>query len=188
MSMGKKVLLTVYLVVITALCVVLLCAIFGAVDQQHITNSIATMFEGSIGYRILYAAIAIILIIVGVFLIFFDFGKKNLKAVKIASVENGSIMITVKAIEELVSKYLKKETSIKEIRSSVSTFDEYVEINVDLSIHAGVNIPETTMSLHEGLRQSIESQTGIAVKDVKILVQSISGGTMSLKESGAATK
>lgn len=188
MSVTKRIVLSVYLAVVILLCLVLLFSIFGVIGQDYVTHAVATMMNGSTGYQVLYAAIAIALVVVGVCLIFLDFRPRSPKSVKIAAVENGSIMITVRAIEELVGRYLKQQENIKELHAKVQSFEEYVEIQVDISIFPGVNIPEVTRGIHEGLKQSVESQTGIEVRDVKILVQNIVSEAVAEKLNGAVVK
>lgn len=173
MSTGKKVILYIYIIVITLICLALICTMFGVLKTTYVQDAVNMMTGTAFGFKLLFTVIFAIFIIVGIYLLFFDAKKAPEKTVKIVSVENGTVFITLKAVEELISKYLSNEKSIKEEKTKIIVNEDNIEINVGLSVYPGINIPEVTRSINTGLKESIESQTGLTVQNVNILVQNI---------------
>ena len=173
MSTGKKVVLFIYIIVITLICIGLLCSIFGVLKTSYIQD-VANMMTGTeFGYKVLFTIILCVFIAVGIFLLFFDVKKAPEKTVKIAAVDSGTVFITIKAVHELISKYLSKEKSVKEGQTKIVVNDDNIDINVGVSVYPGISIPDVTRSISTGLKESIESQTGINVNNVNVLVQNI---------------
>lgn len=185
MSTGKKVVLSIYIIVITLICIALICCMFGVLKTSYIQDAANFMTGNEFGFKLLFTVIFAVFIVVGIFLLFFDTKKKAEKTVKIAAVESGTVFITLKAVEELVSKYLSKEKSIKEGQTKINVNEDSIDIHVGLSVYPGINIPEVTRSINTGLKESIESQTGINVQSVNVLVQNILNAPHTSSKTGS---
>lgn len=183
MTGAKKAILTVYLILIVLCCSLILCCMFGVLNTHFVTDVVNTFLFGSFIFKILYTIIFIILIVVAIFLLFFDFKKPVEKTVKIAAYSNGSVLISIKAIEELVGKYLSQLTSIKENKSKVIPNDDSISVKVDLGVYSETNIPEVTKSINDGLKYFIENQTGLKVQDVDVLIQNIASTAQNADRS-----
>ncbi len=177
MGTGTRALFTVFLVAVIALCVFVLGTLFGLVPVTYIDGIARTVSVGGFWYKFLYAAILIVVVVVGFMLMFFGVRKKAPKTAKIAVFESGSIVITVKAIEELVEKYVREVKSIKGLHSNVVSYNDYIDINVEIAVQPGSDIPELTKDLQFGLAEAIQKQTGITVKQTKISVMTIDDRT-----------
>ncbi len=180
MKAGTRVVFTIYLVVIIVAGLFLLATMFGAVDGQYLDGIVNTLYDGSMGYKILYAAIIIVIIVVGICLIFFGLGKQTPKTARIASFENGSIVIAVRAIEELVERYVRETKHVKGLAHKVTSSGDDVDIDVQLSVMPNTDIPQITKDLKDGLKANIEAHTGITVKQVNVSVMGITDSLASL--------
>lgn len=173
MKVGTRVLFTIFLLVIIIGLIFLLASMFGLIDQSMIDNIGQTMLSGGVGYKILYAVIAIVLIIVALVLMFFGTGKVQPKTARVAVFENGSILITVHAIEELVQKYVREFHDVNGLVTRVASFDSYIEIYIEISTMPESNIPDLTRTLKEGLTENIQQHTGITVNKTNVKVMEI---------------
>ena len=173
MKVGTRVVFTIYLLVIVILCLFLLGTIFGLVDVSYLDGATATMTGGAFWYQFLYGAILIVLVVVGIGLMFFGIRRETPKTAKIADFESGSIAITVKAIEELVEKYVRESKDIKGLHIRVVSYNEYIDIFTEISIKPDTDIPELTKDMQSGLTEYIQKHTGITVRKNKIMVMNI---------------
>lgn len=171
MKVGTRVLLTVYLIVVITLCGFILATIAGFISGNNILDFARTLVDGSVLFKILYAVIAIVLIIVSFMLMFFGLGKAPVaRTAQVAVFESGHVVITIKAIEELVERYVHQNKSIKGLRTNVVSHEDSLDINLEVSVLPDINIPEVTKELQSGLVGYIQDNTGIMVKEIKITV------------------
>ncbi len=170
MKTGTRIVFTVYLFAVIALCVFLLGILAGIFRPDSLSDFIYTMQNGMIWYKVLYAVIGIVVIIVSFMLMFFGTGKVTPKTAKVAVFDSGSILITVKAIEELVERFVHEKKEIKGLKTNVISYDDAIDINIDVSVLPDVDIPEVTKDLQAGLADYIQKHTGITVKQTKIMV------------------
>lgn len=181
MKMGTRVVLTVYLIAVIALCGFILATLAGLVPVSALSDFTNTVGGGSIWFKILYAVIAIVVILVSFLLMFFGMGKAPMpKTADIATFESGSIRITLKAIEELVERFVHENKNIRGLKTAVITHDNFLDINIDISVLPDANIPEVTKELQSGVAAYIQEHTGITVKQIQIMVT-------GLKENSART-
>ncbi len=173
MNVGTRIIFSVYVAAVIILCAFVLGTLFGLIPLPHITGIVQTISLGSFWYKFLYAAILIAMIAIGAMLLFFGIRKADPKTAKIAMFENGSVVMTVSAIEELVERYMREVKSIKGLKTKVISYDDYIDINVEISVLPGTDIPELTKELQFGLVVAIQKQTGITVKQTKIVVISL---------------
>ena len=75
MKVSTRIILTIFLIVVIALCLFLLATMFRLIDADYLTLSVQTMLLGNIGFKILYAAIFVVMIVVAFMLMFFGIKK-----------------------------------------------------------------------------------------------------------------
>jgi uncharacterized alkaline shock family protein YloU len=184
MKAGTRVIMTLYIVFVIILSLFVLMVLAGAYDSSMLIGVANTIASGSFWYKLGYGAIAVVLIIAGVMLLFFGIKKETPKTAKIAAFENGSIVIAVKAIEELVQRFLREASDVKETHSSVTSYSDYINIDVEISVRPGISVPDVTKALQDGLKEDIEKHTGITVKETKIVVASIYESASKLPLAG----
>lgn len=181
MKVGTRVVLTIYLIAVIALCGFILATIGGLIPGSDLSNFTNTVINGSIWFKILYAVIAVVVIIVSFMLMFFGAGKAPApKTAKVASFESGSILITVKAIEELVERYVHENKSVKGLHTNVISHEDTLDIAIDICVLPDVDIPAMTKELQSGLAAYIQEHTGITVNETKIMVTGLKENSAKL--------
>lgn len=175
MRTGTRVLLTIFLIVVICAFAFLLLTMFGVISADALTGVLATALHGGFWYKLGYAVVCIIMIVVAFMLMFFGFGKNHQheSTVQIAQLGAGGIVITTKAIEEMVQREVTAAPGVRSAHSRVTSFGDYVDIAVRLSVAPGTNIPEVTKTLQTQLEQDIQTQTGVAVRDLHLSVTDI---------------
>ncbi|MGI6152409.1 MAG: alkaline shock response membrane anchor protein AmaP [Christensenellaceae bacterium] len=173
MKVGTRILLTVFLIVIILLCLFLIGTMAGFFHSSYLEGAVSTMLHGAMGYQAIYITVFIVIIVLCLALMFFGTGKQTPKTANIAIFESGSIVITVRAIEELVEKYVRETRDVKGLKSNVLSYTDYININLEVSVLPDIDIPALTKNLQDGLRENIQTLTGITVKNIKIMVMEI---------------
>lgn len=84
--------------------------------------------------------------------------------------EQGSIFITLAAIDGMVQKHVRNNDRIKGCESQITAVSEGIAIKLKLSLLPDTNIPELTTALQASVKEYIESLSGIQVTEVTILV------------------
>lgn len=181
MSVGMRVLLTIFLVVIICALLYILVSMFGLVSSAPLESVAATALHGGFWYKFLYAAVCVVLIVVAFIIMFFGSHKRSAPVAQVAELNGGTIVITVKAIEELIQREITNTREVKAAHTHVVSHGDYVDVTTNLSLLPGENIPEVTKDLQSRLQEDIQTQTGVHIRDMKITVtdveDSISGMT-----------
>ncbi len=179
MKVGTRVVLTIFLVVVIAACGFLLAIIAGLLPADQLTNFAYTATSGDIWFKVLYAVIAIVMIIVSFMLMFFGMGKPvAAKTASVATFESGSVAITIKAIEELVERFVHKDKNIMGLKTNVISQANALEMNLEVCVLPESDIPQVTKELQEGLSEYIQKHTGIVVSKISITVIGIKENTV----------
>lgn len=174
MKMGTRIIFTVFILVVVAFCVFLLGTLFGAIDSGILSNMSGVLTSGGeLGYQFLAAVILIAMIVVGILLVFFGMFKKSQKTATVAMLENGNILITVKAVEDLIDRYMKEEKQIRGTHITVTPYGESIDISLEVSVTQEADIPALTNELQNGLTEYVHKHTGLAVKKNEIVVMSV---------------
>ena len=173
MKVSTRIILSIYLLAVIALCLFILAIIFGLLPAEILTQITTTIIDGSIWYRAIHVVIFGAMLVIGICLMFFGIKKEQPKTAVIASFEIGKISIAISALEELAGKFVRQTGAVKGVATRVLSLGDQIEINVKISILPDVSIPDITQDLQAGLINYIESYTGIKVKQAKIMVTSI---------------
>lgn len=180
MKGSTRVIFSIYLLVVIALCLYLLATIFGLLPAANLSQITNTLSDGNFWVRALYVVIFIVLLVVSCCLMFFGIKKEQLKTAVIASLDSGSISIAINALEDLAKRFVKQTGAVKGEAIKVLSLGEQVELDIKISILPEVSIPQITQELQAGLIEYIETYSGIKVKQAMITVASINE---SIKES-----
>lgn len=184
MKVSTRIIFTIYLLVVVALCLFVLGIIFGLLPAVSLSQVTDTVMNGGIWFKALYVCIFGVMLVAGVCLMFFGIRKEQPKTAVIASFESGKISIAISALEELAAKFVKQTGAIKGVGIKVVPVGDGVEINVKISILPDVSIPQITQDLQAGLINYIETYSGIKVAQAKVMVTSIDEAIKMNKISG----
>lgn len=173
MSVGMRVLLTIFLAVIICGLVFVLLSMFGFISTSPLESIAATALHGGFGYKFLYAAICVVLIVIAVIIMFFGTHKRSAAVADVAEFNGGRIVITTRAIEELIQREITNMREIKAARTRVISHGDYVDIITNLSLLPGESIPDVTKKLQNTLQNDLQAQAGVHIRDLKITVTDV---------------
>lgn len=173
MSVGMRVLLTIFLAVIICSLVFVLVSMFGFVSPSALESVAATALHGGFWYKFAYAAVCVVLIVIAFIIMFFGSHKRPPAVAQVAEVNGGTIVITVKAIEELIQREIMNTKEVKAAHTHVVSHGDYVDVTTNLSLLPGESIPDVTKELQSRLQEDIQVQTGVHIRDMKITVADV---------------
>ena len=106
------------------------------------------------------------------------------KTAEIKTFESGRVSIAIPALEELVRKYIREtpDISLEEVR--VDYASAALKIAMKVSMPCNISIPETTELAQNGLREYIQTHSGIPVSDIKMIVSAVSDPIKTTDFSG----
>ncbi len=94
-------------------------------------------------------------------------------SVSVQNTENGAVRISVQAMDTLVKQAIGQADGIEEIKTSVVNHEDSISVNIDMTLRSDVHIPNVTMLMQRSIKNFIEEFSGIAVRDVAVLVSRI---------------
>lgn len=104
--------------------------------------------------------------------------NKDRKAVS-KHTDIGEIMISLNSIENIASNATKRSNGIKESKTLIKKADDGVSIEVRVVVMPDISIPVISEEVQGRVKRSVEDASGITVKNVKVIVDSIYPGITS---------
>ncbi len=178
MNIFFRVLLAFY-----AFCLAVFSALgmYVAIDPQAfvdiagaITGIIST--EGATAFRVIVFITALIFFALSI--MFLLSGVKSNKDKKAVSKHTniGEIRISLNSIENIAINASKRSNGVKETKTLVKKADDGVEIEVRIVVMPDLSIPVISEEVQGRVKKSVEESSGISVKQVKVIVDSIYSG------------
>jgi len=116
--------------------------------------------------------IFLLLFITGSWMIYpFFVRERNTTVIDIS--ELGEVDITVEALDNLVNTVALQQEGVLEIRNRMRATEDGLSISLTEKVNPGIPIPEITRNLQLLVKSYIEDTTGVTVKEVRVLVESI---------------
>jgi uncharacterized alkaline shock family protein YloU len=112
-----------------------------------------------------------VVIIVSIMLMFSGIRRRKPKAALVRVTEGGSISISISALEEMVTRFIAANESVRTVRAAAWVRDSKLNVQAKLSVAEGTNIPETMQAIQAGLKAHIELLSGIEVNKIMLLVE-----------------
>jgi len=134
------------------------------------------LFDSSLSNRSTSAVVFIIALIFFIIsLIFLLTGIRSAKDKKSVSKHTniGEVRISLGTIENIALAASKKLNGVKETRARVFNKDDAVSITMNTIVLNDVNIPEVSVGMQEIVKKAVEQTAGVAVSDVKIIVENV---------------
>lgn len=88
-------------------------------------------------------------------------------------------MISLNSIENIASNATKRSNGIKESKTLIKKADDGVNIEVRVVVMPDISIPVISEEVQGRVKRSVEDASGITVKNVKVIVDSIYPGITS---------
>lgn len=102
--------------------------------------------------------------------------KKDRNSVTVQTTQqgNGEVRVSVQALDALVKQAVAGNSDgVADIKTSIVNHDDSISVKIDMSLHGDAHIPNITMLLQSSVKSFIEEFSGIAVRDVSIMVKTI---------------
>ena len=89
----------------------------------------------------------------------------------------GEIRISLNSIENIALNVSKKFNGVRDTKANVLKKDENVLITIRVVVMPDINIPALAEDMQSIVKKSVEESSGIAVEEVRVLVDGIFSGT-----------
>ncbi len=169
MSVGTRVLLSVFLVIILGICGLIIAACFGAFSAGDIL-ALAHGFLDT-GFKYIWAAAALLMGIIAITLLFFRTKEAPVHAVMLDTSTDGSVAVTTEALKELTGNYLKNVQGIVVQRIEIYPLGyKTLRLNLAISVRQEVQVPELTKKIRDEIKKYIETYSGISADQIFIKI------------------
>jgi len=162
----------------------LLTGVIGAEGIIAYINQYAPLMDGMKGKVIMIAAAAV-LVILAVMLLsaIFPSRKKRSSTFAIQRNENGTVRISLKALETLVQKCLNQHAELKVVSSSLFSDEERVRVDVHINMQTDISMPLAISALQKQIKKYLEACSGVVIQEVRIFVEGTMPATAETADS-----
>jgi uncharacterized alkaline shock family protein YloU len=142
--------------------------------SEYIIQAIST--DNATTLRI--AVFAVALVFFALSIMFLLSGVRNSKDRKAVSKHTsiGEIKISLNSIENIAINASRKTNGVRDSKTLVRKTDDSVEIEIRIVVMPDMSIPAITEDVQQRVKKSVEDTAGIAVKTVRVIVDSIYTG------------
>lgn len=170
MRLFLRVLFTLYVLLVLFLIGVTLGCAWGLIDQNHPLYWVQLLYEDAVVFwSVTIGGIAVA--ILSVALMFSGVRKRKPRTATVKVSEGGTISITLSALEEMSTRYIAADASVRSVRATAAVREGKLIVKANLSVAEGTNIPEVLLALQTGLKAHIELLAGIEVAKIMLLVE-----------------
>lgn len=99
--------------------------------------------------------------------------RTDRSSVSVQNSENGSVRISVAAMDTLVKQAIAHDEGVVDIKTSIINHEDSISVSIDMTLASDVHIPNVTMMMQRSIKNFIEEFSGIAVREVSIMVSKI---------------
>lgn len=99
--------------------------------------------------------------------------KQDRASVSVQHTENGSVRISVAAMDTLVKQAIAHDEGVVDIKTAIINHEDSISVSIDMTLASDVHIPNVTMMMQRTIKNFIEEFSGIAVREVTIMVSKI---------------
>lgn len=171
MSVGTRIVFSVFILIILAVCAAVILSTLSLIDPA-ILQPIWNAFTDPAG-KYLCAGIAAVLFVVGVCLLFFGSKKAAPPTVTLTADADGSVELTVQAVEELALRCLTEIQGVLVKRILIipaAHTNANVKVKVEYCVKPGVEIPGLSGKIQTTLKEYLEKYAGLATENVELKV------------------
>lgn len=176
------------LIVVAALLFLCAAVTLGALgirtDTAQALNGALEWLQGGVWQRIAACAIALVVVAFAAALLWIVLpgGRGQRRNFAVQKNENGTVKISVKALEALVAKCLAQHAELKIVSSTLRSDGDAVQVDVHVTLAADISIPLAVAALQKQIKQYLEACSGVDVREVRVIVDN----TTDAQESNAS--
>ena len=166
-----RILVAIAGVVLLAICAGLVAQVFFHTDVVRFISEQVNM--DSRLFRIAAAAIAVLLLLIGIycFLMLFRHRSKRDKFI-LQKMESGDLAISLNALETMVSKCMEQHSEIVTENIRLENQRDGLIIKIRGKVAGGISIPLTVDTLQKQIKQYVTACSGVEVKGIRVQIES----------------
>ncbi len=178
MTLSKKILMFAHWLCSVLFCAAFFAFLFAPEPVRHVYDSLASSM-GAIRARILFGVLLAIYAALSVAVICALFrrvkgvGRSERGFIDVASGDNGHVRIAVSAVEQMVRQSVHSIDGISEMKIDIENLDDAIGISVNAVIVSGSHVPTLTANMQRAIRQFLELNCGVAVRDIAISINAV---------------
>ena len=134
-------------------------------------------FARETGGVILTVIVAFVVALLALKLLFtFGAGKREYvpQSVLLRTTANGNINISLNTVDEITQRFVRSDDNVRDMKSNINASgDGGVKITLRVALRPDVKIPDVMAALQEGLKENVETISGLSVIAINILVDSV---------------
>jgi len=178
MNIFLRILLAVYAVCLTFISAISMIIAIKPVTFDLICEYVSDNIMTSNAALIVLFIISLIFFILSMtFLLSGIKGSKDKNAVS-KHTNIGEIRISLNSIENIALNASKRMNGVRDTRASVEKRNENVSVTIRLVVMPDINIPAISEEIQARVKKSIEESAGIAVENVRVVVDNIYSGSI----------
>lgn len=169
MSLFDRVFSILYVLIVTALAVIVLAISTGWNEPL----AFMTWLAGDPNNRLGAGIIAAVVILIGLRLLLGGLQRPSPAQSLIQTTSLGDIRITLGALEGMVTRAAHQVRGLKEVRPVLRCLPQGVAIFLQASVGPEINITQVSAELQEKVRSYIEELVGVQVVEIRVLVDDV---------------
>ncbi len=143
-----------------------------------VVSSGAAMYLVNLGFssRIILCVLMAALIAGAIYLIMLSFRPEGSAPSSSASVQEsneGSVRVSVRAMETLARRAIEQTDGVLDSKLRIINHDDSVRVEIDIAVGIETHVPVVTAMLQRNVKGIVEEFSGIAVREVVVLVTEI---------------
>ena len=133
----------------------------------------------SVKGRVALCVCALVLVILAVLLISAVLPGKRRRSSSFAiqKNENGTVRISLKALDALVQKCLNQHAELKVVTSSLFSDEESIRVDVHITLQSDISMPLAISALQKQIKKYLEACSGVMVQEVRVFVDNTTPAT-----------
>lgn len=138
------------------------------------------------GARLLVAALAVVLWVIAVILLWLEFRPSRQSTIRVAAVEGGTATVQALSVERRIEQALLALPAVQAAQARVEQAKNGVSADLTLDTDADVNVPDVTGRAIQRTRYLLENEVGAAVSAVNVKVRHVAGRMRRAAPASAA--
>jgi uncharacterized alkaline shock family protein YloU len=175
MSILLRILLLIYSIFSIVLSIFLVAI---GINSEFASNFGLSIVSIGSRFTIILMVISLVLIISAIIFLIFAFRTSKDKKAVSKYTNIGEVKISLNSIENIALNSVERFEEMRNVKAFVSKLDDNVSIIIKTLVLASTNIPELSREVQEAVKLAVEDSSGVAVSDVKIVIEDIYSGTL----------
>ncbi|MGI6239572.1 MAG: alkaline shock response membrane anchor protein AmaP [Christensenellales bacterium] len=135
-------------------------------------------------WKLAVSGIGAILALLGIFVILsiLPARVKRRDFITLMGDENGQVKIALPALHEMVKQAVGNAAGLRDMAVDITEEGDAITVGIFLDIASGTHVPTVTMNMQRDVRDYIQRNCGVAVKDVSVVISSVLPSTGEVAE------